>query len=1006
MKIETILKNKLAVYIVAVAICVAGLFCLTLTQISPFPNPSFNNIHIQFSYPGANAETVRTQITQKVVDSLQSIDNIENIVANSRNGSAEISLKADSIEPQDMLQTQMSIMHAIASTHLPAVVPEPEIRVDSGSSGLITFIVRSDYSSLFDINNFIAATLQSKFSSIPGVRLDLHSSDPVVKLQLIPEKLALYHLTPDVISQRVDASYKSTPLGQLYIENQAYPLSLLDKSYSLKTLGNIIVGAKSDAVGLPIYLKDVANISFESSSLVSNYFSSFNGHVADGINLLTSTHANPFIVADTAKGYVHSLQASLPAHMQISAIFDMSQIMRTSINEVGITIAIASLLVLLIALIFLGHLRTTIIPIVTIPICLLGSVIFLTAFGFSINILSLLAMVLAVGLVVDDSIVVVENITRYIEAGRSKYDAIIHGTSDIAFTVLGITATLLAVYLPIAFAGGVIIVFLKAFAVPLAAAVFISGLLALTLTPVMCVTFVSSAPQNNYQRWFDAVLQAIIKFYQKILHLVLSWPKLFLILVLAFIVGGGYMALKLPVALFSDEPTGTVKITIHGSSQDSVQTIRDKAKLFKSFYTSPSIKYYAVYIRSDDVSGELTGQIRLRYKPEYLHENSLYANKINAFIKKNNIKDTDAQINKFMTSGDGQDFTFDVYGTASTAALNPKVEALTAMLKKSPIFSLVNNQIHLPKKQLEFKIDSAKAASVGLFKQQISDLLSIYYGGYTLSDHFNIAGLSVPIVMSLDDADLKDPESISKLQIFSQHTNRSYPLSEFATLETTAKPDIISTYNNQPMVSLGANLASGHSLAEAIKLVDNLMAVNFPQLHYQYTGNADDYLQGSNTTLFIFLLGLVCVYFLMAILFKSLLDPLVIMLTVPFSIVGGALSLYLVGGTLNIFSALGLITLVGLITKHGILIIQFADDSLRQGMSVREAVMHATRYRFRPIIMTTLAMIFGALPLVLSHELLYVSRQALGIVIIGGIAIGTLFSLFIVPLVYTLLKRA
>ena len=327
-------------------------------------------------------------------------------------------------------------------------------------------------------------------------------------------------------------------------------------------------------------------------------------------------------------------------------------------------------------------------------------------------------------------------------------------------------------------------------------------------------------------------------------------------------------------------------------------------------------------------------------------------------------------------------------------------------MKKSPMFISATNTINYPKKQFMFDVDYVKAAKFGLYKEQISEFLSTLYGGYALDNYFNISGLNVPVFVQLGVYDLKDPASLEKLQIKSPITNNYYPMSEFVSFKLVAKPSVISTYNDFPMVSINANLAKNVSLSGAMDFVNTLLKTEAPSFQYQYFGDAETYLEGNYQTVLVMVLGMFCIYFLLAVLFRSLLDPFIILLTVPFSIVGGALSLYLVGGTLNLFSVLGLITLIGLITKHGVLIVQFANEELRaKACTVKEAILMATQQRFRPIIMTTLAMTLGVLPLVLSYDVMYISRQNLGIVIVGGLLVGTFFSLFIVPLVYMLVKK-
>ncbi|ODN42176.1 hypothetical protein BGC07_03480 [Piscirickettsia litoralis] len=605
--------------------------------------------------------------------------------------------------------------------------------------------------------------------------------------------------------------------------------------------------------------------------------------------------------------------------------------------------------------------------------------VFVSALGVSINLITLLAMVIAVGLVVDDAIVVIENITRYIEQGYTKHQAILSGTQDISITVIGITLTLLAVYVPIVFSAGDFSALLKPFALTLAAAVFISGIVALTLTPTMAALFVSSKDQNSYQVWFNKVLHKIISFYQNILGVVLYYYKVALFIVVVMIALGVFYTLKLPRTVFPADPNGAVEIVMTGNSKDGIESLKHKVLVFKKFYKNKTTDYYMINIAKDEDSGILTAKVNIHYKDKYLKENYKFSNQINQFIKAQNIDSAFATMKKFSNWGGGYGISFYLYGGGSNVTqVNQAAKKITALMDASPIFSITNNTINKPQKQLAFQLNTVKAISLGILRQDIIQMLSSYYGGGTLDNYFSIAGLSVPIIVQVSDSSLKDPKSIESLQIQSPLTHKYYPLTEFVSVKLVAKPLMVSTFNNQPSVKINANISKGYTLKQAIEFVNQVTSKNTPDIQLQYVDKADQYLRGSNETIWIALLGILSVYLLLTVLFRNLIDPFIIMLTVPFTVIGGALSLYLIGGTLNIYSVLGLITLVGLITKHGVLIVQFANVELARGKHVREAILLATHHRFRPIIMTTLAMVFGALPLLVSDGMMYVSRRKPG----------------------------
>ena len=547
--VKGLLVNKLAVYLVVVAICLLGISSLFFIIVSPFPAIALNGMRIHLGYPGANAATVETQVTKKVADALQGIANIAYVSTRSTDNAANIQLNLNSIKPEDLIKTRMKIQQAIASVNLPRNVSTPNIEQFAGGSTLVNYVLTSDRLSLFQINNFIHAKILPKFTTIHGVNVDTGGQWPVVHIYLLPNKLAQYHLNITDVGQKINNVFKANSLGDLYLGGQAYTLGVSNSLESFQDFKQLVVGYSS-GVGQPIYLKDIATISFSPRSLIPTFYSSYNGHESEEVDLWTGSDANPFQVYKISNNYIKRISAKLPADLKITMIENQAESMHDSFSEVVVTVIFSIILVVLIILIFLGRFRITLIPIVTIPVCLLGAVGLVACLGYSLNLLTLLSMIVAVGLVVDDAVVVMENIIRHLEHGMNKFDAIVHGTADIAKTILGITATLLAVYLPIVFCDGIVVTMMKAFAVPLAAAVFLSGIVALTLTPVMCAKLITSSSLNNYQKQFNKILSAIIDAYQVVLKRVLRAPIALLVLMVVLVSAGVYYDSKIPTAVF------------------------------------------------------------------------------------------------------------------------------------------------------------------------------------------------------------------------------------------------------------------------------------------------------------------------------------------------------------------------------------------------------------------------------------------------------------------------
>ncbi|MBY0545099.1 MAG: efflux RND transporter permease subunit [Gammaproteobacteria bacterium] len=1014
------LRNKLVVYMACIAVCAAGLLSLYKLPITPLPQISQNSIYLCLAYPGSNAQTVQKQITNEVVTRLGGLDNVEYISTYSSAGTANIFIMLYPVTPVQEIETELKIIQAINSAHLPSSVPQPYMIANSGQSSLVQYVVSSKELSVFDLDNFILSTLAPKFGSFSGVLTNSDYLNPVVKIKLNPAQLALYKLDPSDVANTINKDYQSAPLGAVYVDNTQYPINLSNNFNSLNKLRDMIIGytkpqptenlvetLQNQNTTTSIQLKDIAALSFEKRDNTDLAYVNFNGENAAQIKLYTTTSANPFLISKETSDYVDSLSNALPADMKITSVFDISKIMLSSLQEVVYTIGISTILVFFVVLIFLGRLRIAIIPAITVPISLLGTMIFLNLAGISINLLTLLAMVIAVGLVVDDAVVVMENITRLVESGHNKYDAVVKGTHSIAFTIIGITLTLLAVYLPVLFSTGQVSLLLKPFALTLASAVLISGILALSLTPIMTLALSGDEKRTRYQLKFDDALQKIIKHYQSLLSIVIHHAKFSIVIVTAFIILGLMNITHLPKMIFPPDPDGTIKIFSQGSASDTADSLAQKVNLFSKFYSNnPEVKYYLISTYKDEETGVPSIVTAIQYKDGYIKKIPETVDNINNYIKTNGIKNSYAMMGQFLTwNSDNSDISFYLYGNADQQTIDETTQNMTNLLEKSPVFSTVNNTINMPQKQLAFTIDEAKAEQAGITRDQIVQLLSTLYGGVQMNNYFSIAGLNVPILVQLNTENLNDPQSFQKVQIYSNSEQKYYTLADFLTVDLTTMPSAITTFNNQPADQILITLNKGYYLSDGISRINEVMKTQSPGIQYHYVNNAENYIESDNETTIITLLGIVSVYFLLVILFKSAIDPFIVMLTVPFSIIGGALSLLLIHGSLNIFSALGLITLVGLITKHGIMIVQFANTEMKNGLTAIHAILSATKHRFRPIIMTTLAMIFGAAPLMLSDKIMYVSRQNLAIVLIGGLVIGTFFTLFIIPLVYVLFKR-
>ena len=1017
------IQRPLIPFVFALLLLLVGIFSAFTIPLSLFPEFKNSSVSISINYSGASAVTVEKEITNKLVNTLKNINNVDTISANSQNGQSNIQINFKPMSDLEFISELSSINQAIQSAKLPNSASQPQINSASSFSSLVSVAIFSSKYTSFELANYAQENLFPALQAVPGVtkiRFDADSS--VVRIKLNPQKLAQYGLSPTDVSKVLDDLNSSQPAGSFVINEHEFIINILSPFTSLPNIENLVITVQNPLskntslegglkqitkVKKLIYLKNIASVSFESSAINPAAIGNYNGETAFILTAMSSKTANPFLAVNEIKKVLSEAKNTLPEGVYIKTLSDSAVTMSDSLYEVLITILVSTLLVVLICFIFLGRFRSTLIPAVTIPICLLGSIIFLSLLGFSLNMLTLLAMVLAIGLVVDDAIVVVEHISAYIEKGLSVKASVIKGTREISVTIIGITITILAVYVPIAFMQGQAAVLYQQFAAAIALCIFISGILALTLSPVMCLYLLKQSNPNKTQQLSTHVLQRSIFYYQKILTFILKYRWLTMIIFLLLILVALSGVMKLPAKVYPLEPNGSIDITLQSSPADNIDGLQRKAlKIVEPFLKDKRLQYYAVDTTADAVTGKLTADITLRYKIRYLKQLNEIVSQINHYFQGSYSNlNISARLSPFVSMSGNADFVFVLLGTNNQDQVDKQAQQVIGELKQNPIFVDVDNNITGRQIQFELDVNVVKAEQLGISQQDIKAFLSTYLGGSQLKNELQIKGQNVPIIVQLDTKYLKDPKSLALLQIKS-NTGKWYNIGSFVSLKTVAARPFIVTINGLPSVQISANISKGYSLKNAIEMVDELLPRIVPNLQYEYQQDAKTYLENTNSSIWVFVFGIIIIYLTLMILFNSFIDPFIILLTVPFSVVGGALSLYLVDGSFNVFSIIGLITLVGLITKHGVLIVQFANHQMAEGKSVFEAIHFATEHRFRPILMTTFAMMLGAIPLVFAGGLGYAAHQNLGIVIVFGLIVGTFFSLFVVPIVYTLLKRS
>jgi multidrug efflux pump len=757
--------------------------------------------------------------------------------------------------------------------------------------------------------------------------------------------------------------------------------------------------------GLLIRLADVARVEIAPEDV--RRIARFNGSPAVALGVIKTSTANPLEVSQEVRAELPRIEKSLPDGMQVRLAYDSSVFIKESINSVQRTILESVVLVVLVIFFFLRNIRATLIPLVTIPVSMIGALIFMQLFGFSINTLTLLAMVLAIGLVVDDAIVVLENIYRHIEEGKTPMEAAIQGSKEIGFAVLAMTFTLAAVFAPIAFTEGRTGKLFAEFALTLASAVIVSGFCALTLSPMMSSKLLQphQGQGNVIYRFIERFLQALTRGYQAVLTRMLALRWLVLIFAFGAIAAMLMLFRTLPSELSPTEDRGVI-VSIGIGPEGSTPAYFDRyAKQVEGIYAKlPELASTFLIIGFPDETKFISFN---RFKPWAERPRSTQVIMPSLMPKLSKVPGVMALASLPPSLGQGTSSSpleFVIQTTGSYADLGVVIGKL--MEKMSENQGIVNPtpDLKLNKPQLSLTVDRDKAALVGVGVSDVGKTLETLLGSRKVTT-FKLDGDQYDVILQLEDDGRRTPEQLQQIYVRNSQ-GQMLPLSTVLTMKETVSPAELNHFNKLRSAKITASLAEGYALGDAVTFMQKSMEeINDPAMSYDWGGQTREFLSSGSALMMAFVLAVLFIYLVLAAQFESFRDPLIIIFSVPLAMLGAVLALKLTQGTINVYSQIGLITLVGLITKHGILLVEFANQLQEKGYSKLDAIKESAALRLRPILMTTAAMVLGALPLAMAVGAGAEVRHPIGWVIVGGMTIGTFFTLFVVPCVYLLMGR-
>jgi multidrug efflux pump len=1004
---ETSIRRPVFATVLSLLLVLVGLVSFTRLQVREYPRIDEPVVTVTTTLRGAASEVIETQVSKVLEDSIAGIDGVDILTSISRSEQSQISVRFRLEKDPDNAAADVRDRVSRVRSRLPDAVDEPIIaKVEADATPTIWLAFSSDSLSPLQITDVLNRVVRPRLQTVSGVA-DVRINGErqfSMRVWLDPDKLAAYRLTVQDVEDALRRQNLDVPAGR--IESQQREFSVTSRT-DLNTVAQFGQVALRQVNGYTVRLKDVARIEEASASERSRV--RLNGVPAISLGVIRQATANPLEVSAGVRALLPSLQEELPPGLTVQAANDNSVFIDRSIRSVYVTIAEAVALVALVVFVFLRTLRASIIPLVTIPVSLIGAFALMASLGFTINTLTLLALVLAIGLVVDDAIVVLENIYRHIEAGLSPFQAALKGSKEVGFAVVAMTATLAAVYAPLAFTPGRTGRLFTEFALTLAGAVVVSGFVALTLSPMMCSVLLRHNPApSRFDRLMEGVLQGLTRGYGTALRWTLARRWLVLLVMLASGAGSWALFTTAKSELAPMEDRGVVFATINapdGATIDYTERYLIAMEKLASTYPefdrifvvagNPTVSQGISFLRTTDWSerSRSTQELARLLQPGFAGLPGVQAFPITPPSLGQGFRER--AINFVIVSSDSYDNMAEV------------ASAMLAEMARNPGIVQPDSDLRLNKPELFMEVDRERAADAGVAVDQVARTVETMLGGRNVTRYKRNAD-QYDVIVQTDARGRTTPEDIDKLFVRGNKggVEVMVPLSSLVKVREDVSPRELNHFNQRRSVTITANLAPGYALGDALKFMDAAAAKLLrPGYATELNGVSREFRASSGALGLVFVLALFFIFLVLAAQFESFVDPLVIMLAVPLSMVGALLALRLSGGTINVYSQIGLITLVGLITKHGILIVEFANQMRHQGMDMLSAVQQAAETRLRPILMTTGAMVLGALPLALASGAGAESRQQIGWVIVGGMSLGTLLTLFVVPTVYTLLAR-
>lgn len=1002
------IRRPVLATVMSLMLVLLGFLAFKRLPIREYPDIDTPTVSVDTIYPGASAEVVESQVTRPLEDSLAGIEGIDTMKSVSREEVSEITIDFKLERDVDGAAADVRDRVSRARDDLPDDVKESIIsKVEADANAIMWLAFYSDRQSALEITDFADRFVQDRLQTVPGVASVIIGGERVyaMRLWLEARRLAAYGVTVQDVEDALRRRNVEIPGGRIESVEREFTVLAETDLRTPEQFNDLII---REVNGYPVRLRDVGRA--ELGPQDDRKIVRVDGEPAVGLGIVKQSTANTLSVARGIKAEIPNIRKILPPGMKLKVGFDSSIFIEDSIYEVFKTLFQALGLVILVTFFFLRTVRATLIPSVTIPVSLIGAFIFLYLFNFSVNVLTLLGIVLAIGLVVDDAIVMLENIHRRIEHGMPALRAAHEGSREIAFAIIAMTLTLATVFAPLAFMAGDTGRLFREFALAVSCAVIVSGFVALTLTPMMCSRILREEPKHG--RVYTAIGQGLERLtigYRRFLDAALRRRALVMVIGALVALGSYFLVTHLKSELSPLEDRGAIVAIINapeGATFDYTDRYVRAAEKFMAAIPEVGTLFTVV---SPGISARApvnTGIGFISLKPWGERKRSQQQIVQDLAPKLFGLPGVLAFAINPPSLGQGfrsQPVQFVIQGP-DYDSLESFVQKVITRARQNPGLVNVDTDLKPDKPELRVSVDRDRAADLGVEIEDVGRAMESLLGGRQVT-RFKREGEQYDVIVRLVDEERRTPQDISGIYVRGSG-DKLIPLASLITTRENTTLKQLNHFNRLRSAMVTANLAPSYSLGEALDYLEKVAREDLPpSAKTELDGESKEFRESSSSLVAIFALAIIFIYLVLSAQFESFVDPFIILLTVPLGMTGALIALKLSGGSLNVYSEIGLVMLVGLITKNGILIVEFANQLREKGKGIREAVVESASLRLRPILMTTFAMIFGATPLALATGAGAESRSQVGWVIVGGLALGTMLTLFVIPTAYTLLAR-